>query len=228
MKIRVMLVDDHEIVRMGLRTLLERQGGIEVAGEASTAAEAVEMALDLRPDVVLMDVRLPDESGVEACRRIREEDDGIRVIMLTSYSDDDALFASIMAGASGYLLKRIDAANLCRTVLAAGMGESIIDPALSERVVSRIKEISAGAPSRGFDLLTGREKEILGLVADGLTNKEIADRVCLSAKTVRNYVSTMLQKLGFSSRTQAAVYYMERKQGDAKSSGREGPKRRPT
>jgi two-component system response regulator DevR len=208
---RILLVDDHEVVRMGLRALLDKQGAMQVVGEASSSAEAVEKAMALRPDVVLMDVRLPDESGVEACRRIRELDENIKVVMLTSYTDDEALFASVMAGASAYLLKRIDTDNLYQTVMAASRGESVLDPSISNKVVRRIKEISDGAPSRGIDLLTEREREILALIADGLTNKAIAEQVCLSAKTVRNYVSSILRKLGFTSRTQAAIYFMERK-----------------
>jgi DNA-binding NarL/FixJ family response regulator len=208
--ISVLVVDDHEVVRMGLRTLLEHHEAFSVVGEAGDAKEAVRKALFLRPDVVLMDVRLPDESGVEACRRIRSADPQIHVLMLTSYSDEEAIFASIMAGASGYLLKRIEADQLCQAVSAVSRGETLLDPAFSRAVMERIIESNAGA-HKGMDALSGREKEILELIAHGLTNRQIADKVCLSEKTVRNYVTSIFHKLDVSHRTQAAVYYLERK-----------------
>lgn len=208
---RVLIVDDHEVVRMGLKTLLEHQGGLEVVGEAATAAEAVEKALSLLPDVVLMDVRLPDESGVVACRKIRSSNSQIRVLMLTSYSDDEAIFSSIMAGASGYLLKVIEAEHLFQAVVEVSKGKSLLDPSLSMAVIERVKEITDGPPRRGIESLSKREKEILKLIASGLTNKQIAEEICLSEKTVRNYVSAILQKLEVAHRTQAAVYYLERK-----------------
>lgn len=207
---KVLIVDDHEVVRMGLRTLLEGQGGLDVIGEAATAAEAVKMALAKKPDVVLMDVRLPDESGIEACRQIRSQNPAIQVLMLTSYSNDEAVFAAIMAGASGYLLKQIDAEHLYHAVSVVGRGESILDATVSKTIVDRVKAVSEGGPSRGMDSLSGREKEILRLIAEGLTNKEIAEKICLGEKTVRNYVSSILLKLGISHRTQAAVYYLKR------------------
>jgi len=207
---KVLIVDDHEVVRMGLRTLLEGQGGLDVIGEAATAAEAVKMALAKKPDVVLMDVRLPDESGIEACRQIRSQNPDIQVLMLTSYSNDEAIFAAIMAGASGYLLKQIDAEHLYHAVSVVGRGESILDATVSKTIVDRVKAVSAGGPSRSMDSLSGREKEILRLIAEGLTNKEIAEKICLGEKTVRNYVSSILLKLGISHRTQAAVYYLKR------------------
>jgi len=207
---KVLIVDDHEVVRMGLRTLLEGQGGLDVIGEAATAAEAVKMALAKKPDVVLMDVRLPDESGIEACRQIRSQNPAIQVLMLTSYSNDEAVFAAIMAGASGYLLKQIDAEHLYHAVSVVGRGESILDATVSKTIVDRVKAVSEGGPSRSMDSLSGREKEILRLIAEGLTNKEIAEKICLGEKTVRNYVSSILLKLGISHRTQAAVYYLKR------------------
>jgi len=207
---KLLIVDDHEVVRMGLRTLLEGQGGLDVIGEAATAAKAVKMALAKKPDVVLMDVRLPDESGIEACRQIRSQNPDIQVLMLTSYSNDEAIFAAIMAGASGYLLKQIDAEHLYHAVSAVGRGESILDATVSKTIVERVKAISEGGPSRGMDSLSEREKEILRLIAEGLTNKEIAEKICLGEKTVRNYVSSILLKLGISHRTQAAVYYLKR------------------
>lgn len=214
--IKVLIVDDHEMVRAGLMTLLDKQRDIEVVGEAGTGDEGVRMTRKLKPDVVLMDVRLPDESGVEACRRIRDQGGHTRVVMLTSFSDEEAIFASVLAGASAYLLKRIDSDKLCEAIRAVAKGESIIDPSISNRIVARIKSIGNGAPSRGFDLLTDRERQIIELIADGMTNKEIAEKVNLSNKTVRNYVSSILQKLGVTSRTRAAIYYLERQ-----SSGRE-------
>ena len=209
-----MIVDDHEVVRMGLRTLLEHQGGLEIVGEAGTAAEAFDKAISLKPDLVLMDVRLPDESGIEACRQIRSADPRIRVLMLTSYSNDEAIFAAIMAGASGYLLKRLEAEQLYAAVIAISQGETLLDPTLSAAVVKRVKEICDGEPSRGVDSLTGREKEILKLIAEGLTNKEIAEKVYLSEKTVRNHITTIFTKLDVSHRTQAAIYYLNRNPSD--------------
>ena len=207
---KVLIVDDHEVVRVGLRALLEKQDGLQIIGEAGTAAEAVDMALSSKPDVVLMDVRLPDESGVEACRKIRSKNPDIHVLMLSSYSNDEAIFAAIMAGASGYLLKQIDAGQLYHAIAATGRGESILDSTASKSIVERVKAISEGATARGIDSLTPRETEILTLIADGLTNQEIADRVCLTEKTVRNYVSSLLLKLGMAHRTQAAIHYLKR------------------
>lgn len=212
--LKVLIVDDHEMIRAGLRTLLEDRDDIKIVAEASTAAESMEMSSKLKPDIVLMDVRLPDESGVEACRRIRDRNDNIHVIMLTAFSDEEAIFASILSGASAFLLKRTDSEKLYQTIRAVGEGQSIIDPSISNRIVDRIKSIGEGAPSRGFDLLTAREREILQLIADGMTNKEIAEQVCLSNQTVRNYVSSILHKLGVSSRTRAAIYYLERQTPD--------------
>lgn len=210
----ILIVDDHEVVRMGLRTLLERQGGLNIVGEAATAAEAVEVARASHPDLVLMDVRLPDKSGVEACRRIRAEQPKTKVIMLTSYADDDAIFASVMAGASGYLLKQIHVEQLYQAIISVQKGESLLDPSITKAVMDRVQAVCDGAPNREMDALTEREREILGLIAEGHTNKEIADKVCLSDKTVRNYVSSILQKLNVSHRTQAAVYYLERNKSE--------------
>lgn len=207
---KVIIVDDHEVVRMGLRTLLERRGGVEVAGEAGTAAKAVEVALLHRPDVVLMDVRLPDESGIEACRKIRAALPKTRVIMLTSYSDNDAIFASVMAGASGYLLKQIGSENLYQSLLAVGRGESLMDPTITKTVMDRVTAICEGAPGRNIDSLTERDIQILELIAQGLTNREIAAEIYLGENTVRNYVSSILHKLDLSHRTQAAVYFLKR------------------
>lgn len=207
--LKVLIVDDHEVVRMGLRTLLDRQGGLEVVGEAATAAEAVETALATHPDVILMDVRLPDGSGVEACRKIRSAEPKINVLMLTSYSDDEAIFSAIMAGASGFLLKGIEAEQLYQAVISIGNGKSLLDPTLSQAVIDKVNAFCDGAPAPMTDVLSEREKEILKLIAEGLTNQEIADKTFLGNQTVRNYVSSIFQKIGVSHRTQAALYYLE-------------------
>ncbi|MFA5802314.1 MAG: response regulator transcription factor [Thermoleophilia bacterium] len=211
---KILIVDDHEVVRMGLRTLLEHQGGLKIVGEAGTAAEAIKKAMELKPDLVLMDVRLPDESGIEACRQIRSADPGIQVLMLTSYSSDEAIFAAIMAGASGYLLKRLESEQLYTSIIAISQGQTLLDPTLSEAVVKRVKEICDGEPSRGVDSMTEREKDILKLIAEGLTNREIAGRVHLSEKTVRNHITTIFMKLDVTHRTQAAIYYLSRNPAD--------------
>lgn len=208
---KILIVDDHEVVREGLRALLSKQESLQIVGEAGTAAEAVDKALSLKPDVVLMDVRLPDESGIEACRKIRSENPDIRVLMLTSYSSDEAIYSAVMAGASGYLLKQIDAEKLNEAIMATGRGESILDSTASKSVLARIRSVSGGAETRGIDALTDKEKQILSLIAEGLTNQEIADNLFLSERTVRNYVSSLLHKLGMAHRTQAAVYYLKRK-----------------
>lgn len=212
---RILIVDDHAVVRTGLRTLLESRAGMEVVGEAGSAAEAVERARATRPDLVLMDVRLPDESGVEACRRIRAAIPQTKVLMLTSYSDDEAVFSSVMAGASGYLLKQIDVDKLYQAISRVEKGESLLDSEMTRTVMERVKAVCEGAPGREIDALTSREKEILSLIAEGMTNREIAERVYLSEKTVRNYVSSILQKLGVAHRTQAAIYYLSRKKDGA-------------
>ena len=210
-RFKILIVDDHEVVRMGLRTLLERHEDLEIIGEAASAQEAVDTSLKTLPDVVLMDVRLPDRSGIEACREIRTAEPGIRVLMLTSYSDDEAVVASVIAGAAGYILKKIESGNLYNAILAVANGETLMDQAIVQKVMKKIQMMQEGAPERGMDSLTDREKQILELVADGLTNKEIAEKVFLSEKTVRNYVSSVLHKLNISHRTQAAVYFLEKK-----------------
>lgn len=197
----VMIVDDHSVVRMGLRTLLSRAPGLQVVGEASRAAEAVEQALALNPDVILMDVRLPDGSGIECCRAIREQRPKIRVLMLTSYDDRDAAVAAVIAGASGYLLKQVEPEQLLRSIGLVAEGHSLLDPSVTKGVLDRLRQ-GAGAEVE----LTERERSILALVGEGLTNREIAGRLFLSEKTVRNYVSIILQKLDLSNRTQAAMY----------------------
>ncbi|MEW6399286.1 MAG: response regulator transcription factor [Bacillota bacterium] len=207
-RIRLLIVDDHEVVRVGLRAVLERQPHFEVVGEASTAAEAVAKASSLKPDAVIMDIRMTGGNGVEACREIREENPAIRVIMLTSYSDDEALFGSIMAGASGYVLKQVGTSDLVAAVEAVARGESLLDPSVTTRVLERLKDLSwqAGAEAK----LNEHELRILKLLGEGKTNREIAATLYLSEKTVRNYVSSILSKLNLSNRTQAACYAVKR------------------
>ncbi len=204
--IRLIVVDDHEIVRQGLVALLDRRPGFQVVGEAGTVAEAVAEARRLEPDVVVMDVRLPDGSGVEACREIRAEQPETRVIMLTSYPDEEAVLSAIVAGASGYLLKQIRARDLVSALEAVGRGESLLDPAVTERVLERVRRIASGQYHDELAVLTPQEQKILMLVAEGKTNKEIASEVFLSDKTVKNYVSSILSKLNLERRAQAAAF----------------------
>jgi two-component system, NarL family, response regulator DevR len=204
--LRLLIVDDHEIVRQGLVALLDRRPGFQVVGEAGTVAEAVAEAHRLEPDVVVMDVRLPDGSGVEACREIRAERPQTRVIMLTSYPDEEAVLSAIVAGASGYLLKQIRARDLVSALEAVGRGESLLDPAVTERVLERVRRMATGQYSDEMSVLTPQEQKILLLVAEGKTNKEIASEVFLSDKTVKNYVSSILSKLNLERRAQAAAF----------------------
>ncbi len=204
--LRVLVVDDHEVVRQGLVALLDRRPGFEVVGEAGTVAEAIEAARRHQPDIVVMDVRLPDGSGVEACREIRSELPATRVVMLTSYPDDEAVLSAIVAGASGYLLKQIRARDLVAALETVGRGESLLDPAVTEKVLERIRRIATGQFADELAQLTSQEQKILALVAEGKTNKEIADEVFLSDKTVKNYVSSILSKLNLERRAQAAAF----------------------
>ena len=208
-KLRVVLVDDHQVVRVGLRTLLERSATVTVVGEASTAAGAVEQAMLLKPDVVILDVRLPDESGFEACRKIRQKQQGSRVLILTSYADDDTVFRCISAGADGYLLKEIDAARLVHSIEQVATGHSVLDPAVTKVVMGRIKEGGGTEPIDKLGQLSAQERRVLALVAEGKTNKEIAFQLELSDKTVKNYLSNLMDKLQLSRRSQAAAFYVE-------------------
>jgi DNA-binding NarL/FixJ family response regulator len=201
--IRVFLLDDHEIVRHGLRELLESTGEFEIVGESGSAVRAAARIPALRPDVAILDGRLPDGSGIEVCREIRSVDPGIRALILTSYDDDDALFAAILAGASGYVLKQVPRGDLTDAVRRVAAGQSLIDPALTGLVLDRIRRPAPEVDE--FAGVTDREKEILELIAEGLTNRQIGEALCLSEKTVKNYVSTLLHKLGLERRTQAAV-----------------------
>jgi DNA-binding NarL/FixJ family response regulator len=202
--VRVFLLDDHDIVRRGLAHLFEAAGDIQVVGEAGTAELALSRIPPTRPDVALLDVRLPDGDGVEVCREIRSRCPDTNCIMLTSFADDEALFDAIMAGASGYLLKQVKSDQIVEAVRLVAGGESLLDPAVTGRVLERLRK----GPEEDERLarLTPQERAILDLIADGLTNREIADRIHLAEKTVRNYVSNLLTKLGMERRTQAAVY----------------------
>jgi DNA-binding NarL/FixJ family response regulator len=200
----VFLLDDHEVVRRGLRELLESEPDIEVVGEASTAEEALARVAPSAPGVAVLDVRLPDGDGVEVCREIRSRHPEIRCIILTSFSDDEALFQAIMAGASGYLLKQIRGTDLVDAVRRVAEGQSLLDPTVTARVLERIRE--GPETDERLARLTEQERRILDLIAEGLTNRQIAEQVHLAEKTVKNYVSNLLSKLGMERRTQAAVY----------------------
>jgi DNA-binding NarL/FixJ family response regulator len=201
--IRVYLLDDHEIVRQGIRTFLEAASDIEIVGESGSAVEAAHRIPALRPHVAVLDARLPDGSGIEVCRSVRSVDPSINALILTSYDDDEALFAAIMAGASGYVLKEIRSSDLLTAIRHVAKGESLIDPALTRRVLERVRNPTTTAPE--LAQLTEQELTLLGFIAEGLTNKEIGERMFLAEKTVKNYVSTILSKLGVERRTQAAV-----------------------
>ena len=202
--IRVFLLDDHEIVRRGLRDLLESAGDIEVVGEAGTAEEALGRIPATSPDVAVLDVRLPDGSGVEVCREVRSQLPGLACLMLTSFSDDDALFEAIMAGAAGYVLKQIRGNDLVTAIRRVARGESLLDPTITTKVLHRLRHPSE--EDERLAKLTPQERRILDLIAEGLTNRQIAQRIHLAEKTVKNYVSNLLAKLGMERRTQAAVY----------------------
>jgi two-component system response regulator DevR len=203
-KIRVFLMDDHELVRRGLVDLLKSEADITVVGEAGTAAEAVRRIPSTRPDVALLDGRLPDGSGIDVCREIRSTDPSIRCVILTSFDDDEALFAAIMAGASGYLLKEVGGSNLVAGIRQVAAGHSLIDPAVTQKLLDRLR--NPVKETSKLDQLTPREKEILNLITDGYTNRQIGEKLYLAEKTVKNYVSILLTKLGMQRRTQAAVY----------------------
>jgi len=202
--VRVFLLDDHEIVRRGVKELLEADGDLEVVGEAATAAEALARIPPTRPDVGVLDVRLPDGDGVQVCREIRSAHPEIQCLMLTSFADDEALFQAIMAGASGYVLKQIKGADVVEAVRAVASGWSLLDPSVTARVLERLR--SGSEEDELLARLSPQERNILRLIADGLTNRQIAEQVHLAEKTVKNYVSNLLSKLGMERRTQAAVY----------------------
>ena len=212
-KLRLLVVDDHEVVRQGLAALLNRRDAFQVVAEAGTVEEALSAVERFAPDLVIMDVRLPDGSGIEACRDIRAEHPDVRVVMLTSYPDEEAVLSAIVAGASGYLLKQVRARDLVNALEAVGRGESLLDPAVTEKVLERVRRIATSAYTDEFAQLTAQEQKILLLVAEGKTNKEIAAEVYLSDKTVKNYVSSILSKLNLQRRAQAAAYVAKHKPG---------------
>lgn len=203
-QIRVYLLDDHEMIRRGIRDLLESEGDIVVVGESDSAAEAARRIPALRPHVAILDGRLPDGSGIDVCRDVRSQDPSIRALILTSYDDDDALFAAIMAGAAGYVLKQVRGTDLLDIVRRVAAGQSTLDPSVTAQVLDRIR---SGPPvNKELASLTDQEGRILDLIGQGLTNRQIAREMHLAEKTVKNYVSSLLAKLGMSSRTQAAIY----------------------
>lgn len=213
MPITVFLLDDHEIVRRGIAQLLESEDDIEVVGEAGTAAQALARVPALRPDVAILDVRLPDGGGVEVCRELRSSvSPPPACLMLTSYSDDEALFGAIMAGAAGYLLKQVTGVDLVGAVRTLAKGGSLLDPRATALVLERLRRGDEPSDPR-YDSLSPQEQRILGLIADGLTNRQIGTELHLAEKTVKNYVSSLLHKLGFSRRTEAAVYAAQRRPG---------------
>jgi two-component system, NarL family, response regulator DevR len=201
--IRVFLLDDHEVVRRGLRELLDDEPDIEVVGEAESAAAALRRIPALRVDVAVLDARLGDGSGIDVCRQIRSRDETVRAIILTSYDDDDALFAAIMAGAAGYVLKQIHGTDLVDGIRRVAAGQSLLDPALIARVLQRVRD-GSGPPDE-LAALTEQERKILACIAEGMTNRQIGQHLYLAEKTVKNYVSSLLAKLGLERRTQAAV-----------------------
>jgi DNA-binding NarL/FixJ family response regulator len=212
-QIRVLIVDDHEVVREGLRALLRRRPRLAVVGEADSVESAAAEARRTEPDVVIMDVRLPDGSGVEACREIRAHRPETKVLMLTSYADDDAVFASIMAGATGYLLKQTRGQMLADAIERAMRGESLLDPAVTQRVLERVRSAGSSRDDE-LSLLSEQEQSILDLIAEGKTNKEIGREVYLSDKTVKNYVSSILSKLHLRRRSEAAAFIARRRPPD--------------
>ena len=209
MALRIIIVDDHEVVRLGLRALLERHHDFTVVDEAATAREAVRKTLLLHPDIVVMDIRLPGGSGIDACRKIVEQAPETKVIMLTSYAEDEMLFDAISAGACGYVLKQIGSDDLIRAVEAVGRGEALLDPALTQRVFARVREAARREHEESFASLTDQEMRVLAQVAEGKTNREIAQVLFLGEGTVRNYVSSILKKLSLSNRAEAAAYAVE-------------------
>jgi DNA-binding NarL/FixJ family response regulator len=205
-KKQILLVDDHEVVRLGLKSLLEHNDKFEVVAEAGTAKEAVRKVEEYHPDVVLMDIRMPGASGIEACQEITDRWPDVRVVMLTSYAEDDMLFSAIRAGASGYVLKQIGAEELITAIEAASRGEALLDPAVTQRVFQEVRRAVKEEEASAFAKLSQQEKHVLALVSEGKTNREIAETLFLGEGTVRNYVSSILSKLDVSNRAEAAAY----------------------
>ena len=208
-RLRILIADDHEVVRLGLRALLDRHPDFEVVAEASTADEAVMKTLDRRPDVVVMDIRMPGGTGIYACEQIVAQAPECKVIILTSYAEDEMLFSAIRAGAAGYVLKQIGSEELIRALETVGRGEALLDPALTSRVFVEVRKAAVAAEAAAFSELTPQELNVLGGIASGKTNREIAEILHLSPGTVRNYVSNILSKLDVSNRAEAAAYAVE-------------------
>ena len=210
--VRVILVDDHEIVRRGLEAILERNPEITVIGEAGTVAAAVIEAARLHPDVVVMDLRMPDGSGVDACRQIRAQDEDVKVLILTSHADEDALFSAVLAGASGYVLKDLDPTGIQKAILDVGRGGSLLDPQMATRVLERMRRGAGQHPADDpFAALSPQESRILEMIGDGMTNRTIAEHLSLSEKTIKNYVSDIYSKLHIERRSQASRLITERR-----------------
>jgi DNA-binding NarL/FixJ family response regulator len=209
--IRVFLLDDHELVRRGITALLNAEPDIEVVGEASTAAQARARIRAVRPDVAILDVRLPDGSGIDVCREVRSDNPEVKCLILTGYDDDEAIYAAVLAGAAGYVIKDVHGSGLLDSLRKVAAGKQLIHPSLSNRVVQRITDTHQSDPR--LESLNARERDILPLIAEGLTNREIGDRLGLAEKTVKNYISGLLAKLGLQRRTQAAVLHLENRDG---------------
>jgi two-component system response regulator DevR len=215
---RILIVDDHEVVRMGLRALLERYPNFEVVAEASNGKEALEKVDIHQPDIVVLDIRLPGMSGVEVCQQITTRHPESNVIMLTSYAEDEMLFAAIRAGAAGYVLKQIGGDDLVRAIESVGRGEALLDPTLTQRVFEQVRKAQREEEASAFSELTNQEMQVLRLVSEGKTNREIAEALYLGEGTVRNYVSNILSKLGVSNRAEAAAYAVQHNLKDYLSS----------
>ncbi len=209
MTIRLLLVDDHEVVRLGMKVLLDRIQGFSVVAEAENEEEAVTQALLHEPDIVIMDIRLSGGSGIEACQQIKQQLPDTKVIMLTSFAEDELLFAAIRAGATGYVLKQVGGGDLIRALEATARGESMLDPSLTQRVFVEVRRSIRKEEAIAFTDLTGQEKQVLALISSGKTNREIASELFLSEGTVRNYVSSILSKLNVSNRAEAAAYAIQ-------------------
>lgn len=206
MALNILLADDHEVVRLGVQALIERQPGMKVVGEASTVQEAIIQAEALAPDVVVLDIRMPGGNGLEACREIKARRPSTKIIVLTSFPDDEIVIDAIACGADGYVLKQIGSDDLIRALERVGRGESLVDPALTDRIFAKVREARQRERAHAFAELSGQEMQILALIAEGKTNRDIGDELQLSSKTVRNYVSVVLGKLNLSSRAEAAAY----------------------
>lgn len=207
--LRIIIVDDHEVVRLGLRALLDRHPNFSVVDEAGSAKEAVQKVLQHRPEIVVMDIRLPGGNGIEACREIVAQSPETKVIMLTSFAEDDMLFEAIAAGAAGYVLKQIGGDDLVRAIESVGRGEALLDPVLTQRVFARVREAQRKDEQSAFSQLTDQEMRVMALVAEGKTNREIAQALFLGEGTVRNYVSSILSKLQLTNRAEAAAYAVQ-------------------